>query len=404
MPTITLTLPRLHPVQAAIKQEARRFNVVNSGRRFGKTILGVDVLTSPVLHGYPVAWFSPTYKMLAEVWRDLCAILQPVTARTNTQEKRLELVTGGVVEMWSLEDPNAGRSRKYKAAVIDEAAMTPNLEPAWNAAIRPTLTDLSGGAWFLSTPKGYNFFHALYQRGQGADPDWASWTRPTADNPHIPAAEIAAAEAELPALIFRQEYLADFSAGAELGVFRGVREVSTLAAGDPAAHQGHTIVSGLDFAQAADFTVHSVGCATCRQQLQLDRFNRMEWALARGRIRAGYDKWGVSVIYAEKNSIGGPNIEAMQAEGMNVIPFDTTATSKPPLIQSWALAIERKEWALLSDVVQVGEHESYQMTPSKVTGRPTYSAPAGGHDDIVIAAALMNQAALLGAGFGFGVA
>jgi hypothetical protein len=35
--------------------------------------------------------------------------------------------------------------------VIDEAAMIPNLEQAWQA-IRPMLTDLQGKAWFLSTP------------------------------------------------------------------------------------------------------------------------------------------------------------------------------------------------------------------------------------------------------------
>lgn len=362
------------------------------------------MLVAPALQGFPVGWFSPTYKMLADVWRDVTTLLEPLVARPNAQEKRLELVTGGVVDMWSLEDPNAGRGRKYKRVVVDEAAMTPNLEQAWNAAIRPTLTDLVGDAWFMSTPKGYNHFYALYQRGQGAEADWMSWTMPTAANPYIDPREIAAAEAELPSLVFRQEYLADFAAGAELGVFRNVRAVSTLSPGKVADHIGHTIVSGLDFAQAADFTVHAIGCATCRQQLELDRFNRMEWARVRGRIRARYDYWGVSVMVAEHNSIGGPNIEALQASGMNVIPFETTAMTKPPLIQSWALALERAEWLLLNDAVQIGEHEAYQMTPSKITGRPTYSAPAGGHDDTVMADALMNHAAQFGAGFGFGVA
>lgn len=403
MPTISLTLPRPHLAQTRVKREARRFNVLNCGRRFGKTTLGVDVLIAPALKGYPVGWFSPTYKMLADVWRDVMTLLQPLIARPNAQEKRLELVTGGVVDMWSLEDANAGRGRKYKRVVVDEAAMTPNLEQAWNAAVRPTLTDLEGDGWFMSTPKGYNYFHALYQRGQGAG-DWMSWTMPTAANPYIPPAEIAVAEAELPALIFRQEYLADFSAGAELGIFRNVRAVSTLDPQAPAAHAGHTVVSGLDFAQAADFTVHSIGCVTCRQQLERDRFNRVEWATARDRIKAGCQRWNVGTVCAESNSIGGPNIEALQADGLNVVAFETTATSKPPLIQSLALAIERAEWALLNDAVQIGELEAYQMTPSKATGRPTYSAPAGGHDDTVMALALMNHAALFGAGFGFGMA
>jgi len=34
--------------------------------------------------------------------------------------------------------------------------MIPNLREAWQQSIRPTLTDLLGAAWFLSTPKGMN--------------------------------------------------------------------------------------------------------------------------------------------------------------------------------------------------------------------------------------------------------
>jgi len=110
-------------------------------------------------------------------------------------------------------------------------------------------------------------------------------------------------------------------------------------------------------------------------------------------VAAMWKKWGIAAILAEHNSIGGPNIEAMQAEGLPVTGFETTATSKPPLIQSLALSIERREWQLLDDDTQIWELEAYEMTPSKTTGRPTYSAPAGGHDDCVIACALMNHAA-----------
>jgi phage terminase large subunit-like protein len=125
--TLTLTLPRPHSAQRAIKAEARRFNVVCCGRRFGKTILGEDVLIGPALEGKPVAWFSPTYKMLAEVWRDLRRVLAPVTRRVSMQEHRLELVTGGLVECWSLDSPDVARGRKYARVVVDEAAMIAGL-------------------------------------------------------------------------------------------------------------------------------------------------------------------------------------------------------------------------------------------------------------------------------------
>src|SRR5580765_2163544 len=100
---IEIELPSLHPAQRQVVEEAKRFNVLDCGRRFGKSLLGIELDIGPALEGYPVAWFSPTHKMLAEVWRDMRNILVPVIARTAVQEHRLELITGGVVDMWSLD-------------------------------------------------------------------------------------------------------------------------------------------------------------------------------------------------------------------------------------------------------------------------------------------------------------
>jgi phage terminase large subunit-like protein len=138
---IGLNLPTPHRAQAAIIQKAKRFNVICCGRRFGKTMLGMDRLIHPALQGKPVAWFSPTYKVLSDTWRQLRSTLGPVIRDKSEQEKRLELINGGVVELWSLDSPDSGRGRKYAAVVIDEAAMIPSLEEAWQESIRPTLTD-----------------------------------------------------------------------------------------------------------------------------------------------------------------------------------------------------------------------------------------------------------------------
>ena len=62
--------------------------------------------------------------------------------------------------------------------------MIPNLREAWQQSIRPTPTDLLGAAWFLSTPKGMNYFKTLFNLGQ--DPqreDWAAWQMPTRQQP-----------------------------------------------------------------------------------------------------------------------------------------------------------------------------------------------------------------------------
>jgi len=118
----------------------------------------MDRVIHPALKGKPAAWFAPNYRLLADVWRQLQASLAGVITRVNQQEHRIELYGGGSIEMWSLESPDAGRGRAYAVVVIDEAAMVPNLDQAWQQSIRNTLTDLLGQAWFLSTPKGMNYF------------------------------------------------------------------------------------------------------------------------------------------------------------------------------------------------------------------------------------------------------
>jgi hypothetical protein len=382
---VDLKLDDWHPAQEVVFDHPARFKVLSCGRRWGKSTLGLEALIEVAVEGSPVAWFSPTYKMLADVWREAKTLLYPLILRINEQEKRIELRTRGVIDFWSLDNPDAARGRKYALAVIDEAAMVAHLASAWQEAIRPTLTDYQGGAWFLSTPKGRNFFWQLWQRGMDdAKGEWQSWQMPTSANPFIAQSEIAAAKDELPERVFQQEYLAQFLEDAG-GVFRGVRDVCTAARVEPYAG---TFRMGVDWGQTNDFTVLTVFDSASRRMVDMDRFNKVDWALQRGRLTAMAQKWNVERILAEKNSIGGPNIEALRREGLPVLAFDTTAVSKPPLIESLVLAIEKKEVTLLNDPVLINELEAYERTVSKDTGRSKYSAPEGLHDDCVVSVAL----------------
>jgi predicted phage terminase large subunit-like protein len=208
---VALHLHKQHAGQMLLTREKARFNVVVCGRRWGKTRDAIDRATDTLLDGKPVGWFNPNYPNLAETWRVVADKLEPITARRSEQEHRIECVTGGILECWSLDAPDTARGRAYARVIGDELAMARQLEMAWQNVIRPTLTDYEGDAWLYSTPRGAGFFHSLYQRGQDpAFPEWRSWRFPTTDNPHIPAQEVAAAQRELPERVFAQEYLAEF--------------------------------------------------------------------------------------------------------------------------------------------------------------------------------------------------
>lgn len=395
--TIDIRLPRLHDLQQLIADHPARYKNLCIGRRGGKTALAKDLLVNAALDGKPVAYFAPTYKMLRAVWDEVNTIVQPVIQRRDAQEKRLQLLTGGIIDFWSLDSADTVRGRAYALVIIDEAAMIPRLEYAWTEVIRPTLTDYQGRAVFLSTPKGRNYFWQLYQRGlDPLEKDWQSWQSPTSANPFILAGEIEAARLELPERAFRQEYLAEFLEDSGI-VFRGVTDVAIHPPALP--EHGHSYVMGVDWAKSEDFTVLVVIDETTRRMVAMDRFNQVSWALQRGRLMETYRQYKPRLILAEANSIGEPNIEALRDERLPVEGFQTTASSKGPLIDGLALAIERQELGLLDDPVLVGELQGYEMkrTPS---GMWQYSAPDGGHDDTVIATALALRAMQTGPAIG----
>jgi hypothetical protein len=393
MSQINLKLPAPHPAQKLIDDCDTRFIVAVCGRRFGKTTSIPRKRIHKLLRGEQGAYFAPSYRMLQEFYRSTKSLLAPITTKVSKQEHRLEFIGGGSLTMWSLDNPDSVRGQKYHFADIDEAAIVKELEEAWNAVIRPTLTDFRGEAAFWSTPKGINYFHKLFTRGTDPEyPDWSSFQFPTSANPYIDASEIEAARMELPLDVYRQEYLAEFITG-EGAVFRRIEENLTSDRTTPREHIGHNLVAGVDWGQVSDFTAISIVCENCLQEVELDRFNQLDWEFQRTRLLALMDKWNIKMTMVEENSIGSPNLEALQKNTLRSVKgFLTTASSKPPLIQSLALAFEQTEIKWLDIPVATAELQSYEAHRNEVTNRIQYAGAKGGHDDTVIARALARWA------------
>lgn len=207
MPTIDLRLLPLHINQAKIISEAKRFNVLKCGRRFGKTTLCEELITDKIIDQLPVAYYSPTYKDLFNVWNRIKYILQPITVSKDETVKQLTVLGGGTLDMWSMEDPDSGRGRKYARVIIDEAEKARHLERAWQATIRATLADYKGDCWFLSTPRfGSTYFKKLFNTDGEY---WARWSFTSYDNPFIDPEEIDNAREQLDESTFRCEFMAE---------------------------------------------------------------------------------------------------------------------------------------------------------------------------------------------------
>jgi len=289
-----------------------------------------------------------------------------------------------MIAVRSAHHPDSLRGEGLDLAVLDEAAFME--ARIWQEIVRPMLSLSRGSAIFLSTPYGKNWFWDLYRLGlDPSEPEWQSFHFPSASNPLLAPAELESIRRQTSEHIWRSEYMAQFSEDSGQ-VFRGLgAAVWRGAADEPQAQRDY--VAGVDWGRSRDFTAIAVVDLAARRMVALERFHQLGWSLQRGRLRALAERWRLKLIWAEANSFGAPNIEALQAEGLPMRSFVTTTASKAPLIEALALAIERGQLQLLDDRVLLGELASYRMQ-GRLGGGYRYSAPPGMHDDTVIATAL----------------
>jgi len=360
------------------------------GRRWGKTFMaGVYALTVAD-YGGAVAWVVPVYKNARAPWRFAESMIAPVAGRLrmNRTERVIEFPSGGRLSIYSADNDVALRGEAFDLVIVDEAAQV--REETYTDVLMPTLADRDGRMVLISTPRGRNWFWREWLRGRSGEQDCAAWTAPSSANP-MPTIRRAAemARERVSDRTYRQEWLAEFIEGGG-SVFRNIAEnmVARLDT-SPAEHAGHHIVIGADWARESDYTCLSVGCQTCLCEVARDRFNQVDYHVQVGRLQALAERWKPAAILTELNSIGTPVFEMLQRQGLPVVGFNTTALTKGPLIENMALSFERQEFNFQPDPVWTAELEAYERTVSSTTGRSSYSAPAGGHDDTVIARALM---------------
>lgn len=384
-----LQLAMLRQNQTAIMRHPAKYKFICAGRRFGKTFMCIEIAMSVVANGGRVAWIVPTYKNARSMWRAIerKALRIPKSQITvkSKSERMLELSNFGSISVFSDANGNADSALgdAFHLVIIDEAARVD--ATTYYDVLMPTLADFDGDLIAISTPKGRNWFWDEWVKGQN-DVDELSQSFQIASNANpLPGIQKAfrLAKERLPESSFRENWLAEFIDDAGL-VFRNIANVCVLKPQKP--YEGR-FCFGVDWGRYNDYTVISVIDMDTKQQVYLDRFNRIGWDFQRQRIVNLYKQWQPEIIIAESNSIGEPNIEALQSDGLPVEPFQTTAKSKAPLIEALSLAIENDDIVLLDDRIQKAELLEFGMTrlPS---GKWRYEAPQGKHDDTVIATAL----------------
>jgi terminase large subunit-like protein len=384
-----------HPGQQAIHSSPAPRRIVACGVRWGKTLCaameGLCAAMQPKKRS--IGWVvAPTYDLCDKVFRELVVLaaehLRHRIVTLKESERRLVLrnLSGGVSEIRgkSADNPVSLLGEGLDWLIADEAS---RLKPTiWESHLSQRLLDKRGWALLISTPKGKGWFFDLFRRGQGDDPDYASWNHPTWTNPHVSRELIEEERGRLPERVFKQEYGGEFLEGAGQ-VFRYVREAAVLDWQRPVADR--TYYAGLDLAKVEDFTVLVI-VNTQREVVFVDRFHRLDWSQQVDRIQTATDRYNHAEILVDTTGMGEPIYEALTKAGCYVSPYPFTGRSKAALVDNLALMLERRDIKLpRADLWPEGidELEAFQFSVTD-QGNVRSSAPSGTHDDCVIALAL----------------
>jgi len=367
-----IILPQPHSTQIPILECQSRFITLMCGRRWGKSLVSQVIAISEALQGKSVAYVTPTFLLSKVFFDELLHHLPDGSYKTNRSDLIIEFRTGGKIRFFTGTRLDSFRGLKFHKVIIDEASFIPDLENGWLNSIRPTLTDYQGGAIFLSTPRGTNYFYSLYLKG--GEKDWSSFKFTTYDNPTIPASEIDAAKTQLPIAVFEQEYMAN-PAENSANPFGNdfIRKcIGTMSGKIP-------ICFGIDLAKSVDWTV-VIGLDDMGRVCYFDRF-QMDWHNTKENIK----RLPKAHILVDSTGVGDPILEDLQRSNVQIEGLKFTSSSKQQLMEGLATAIQQGiitfPEGIITEELNIFE---YQFTSNGVK----YSAPSGFHDDAVVALAL----------------
>ena len=222
---ITLTKP-----QHLISSSNKRFRVLISGRRFGKTYLAItEMMKYASIPNQKIWYVAPTLKMAKDIcWSNLKEVLNQFNWIEDINETTLTITirkTNSTISLKSADMPDSLRGTGLNFLILDEFADID--KRTWFEVLRASISDTLGKVLMCGTPKGYgNWSYEMYLKGK-QDKEWESFQYTTLDGGMVTPKEIDQARQDLDQRTFRQEFEGTFEnyAGAIYYNFHPVESV-----------------------------------------------------------------------------------------------------------------------------------------------------------------------------------
>ena len=370
---------------------SHKFGTVSTGRQFGKSLLGQNLLLYWLLQkpNQKGAWLSPVYSQCRKIFSELMDASTAVIQSSNKAELTLKFVNGSTLQFLSTERPDSVRGYSFNYMILDEVAYVN--ERGFETAILPTLTAIGKKCLIISTPKSKNWFYKYYLKGVNDNSEYISFRGKSTDNPYVNEKFIAEQRLSLPDDIYRQEYLAEFTdAGSE--VFRGVDQACVVPQYTKQDKASRCFV-GVDTGLSNDYSVLCIMNEAGRVLL-IDRLrgenintiaNRFNDILSRFRIEGGY---------VEENGIGAAMRDLVIPKNRRIRGFTTTQDSKTQIVRTLISDLEAHIIELPTKELEPEVYKELSLYTYKLSnnGKLSFTHQNGLHDDIVDALMLANKA------------
>lgn len=206
---------------------ARRFGVLVCHRRFGKTVLGVNINQQTALTCTKprprCAYIGPTYTQgKSTAWDYMQHYARPIPGVAfNQSELRVDYPNKGQARIFGADNPDALRGIYLDRAVLDEYGM--HQAKTFSEVIGPTLVDRGGSALFLGTPNGKNQFYDIAQHAKteeaAGNQDWFFREFKASQTGLLDADYLKAARSVMTADEYAQEFECSFEASVKGAIY-----------------------------------------------------------------------------------------------------------------------------------------------------------------------------------------
>lgn len=364
-------------------------HLIKSKRQCGKSIMLEMILLKTALEINNSESFSlsPTLAQCQKMYKELKDIVLSTKAykKHNDVSLTIEFINGSTISFKSSAQKEALRGYTCNGVlVIDEAAYIQDeifaSVLAWTNVNQPPVI-------ICSTPNfKQGFFYDYYIKGKSVDSnniiiyDWNDYDTSAL----LSADRLEMYKSTLSKYMFKTDYLGEFLdlEGSVFGNF------------EKCINNNHTpnlnCYMGVDWGSGngKDYTAISI-INSNNEMIDCVYFNDKDSIETINIIIELIKKYQPLKVTVEYNSIGSVFYDllnkSIQSNGLNVQlnKFITTNENKQKLVNNLQVNIQNNTIQLLNDNELITELSMYEMKPSP-TGKPTYNASNGYHDDLLI--------------------